>query len=107
MKNGRTPKHATANHGGGGNRNCENCTEKTGGLTGDDALSDARRLSCQVDDMRLGWLIDAWRNLSADVKGEILRLAGMQSEDLEDFNNVVEADALDRVGKSDDAAAQG
>ncbi len=62
-------------------------------------------MSCQVDDARLGWLIGVWPALADGLKEEILRHAGMRSDDLGDFNNMAETDALDWFRDSDGPAS--
>lgn len=58
-----------------------------------------------VSDPRLARLIGVWPALADGLKGEILRLAGMRSDDLDDVNNLAETDALDRFRNLDDDAS--
>ena len=53
----------------------------------DGAHSGARN---HVDDTWLARLIDVWPNLSDDVKGEILTLARLRADDVDDFYEVAE-----------------
>lgn len=50
-----------------------------------DAESDA---VCVVSDSRLARLIEVWPALAEDVKGEMLTLAGLRPDDVDDFNDV-------------------
>ena len=50
-----------------------------------DAESDA---VCVVSDPRLARLIEVWPALADDVKGEMLTLAGLRPDDVDDFNDV-------------------
>ncbi len=50
-----------------------------------DAESDA---VCVVTDPRLARLIEVWPALADDVKGEMLTLAGLRPDDVDDFNDV-------------------
>lgn len=49
-----------------------------------------------VSDPRLAWLIDVWPALAEDVKGEMLMLAGLRPDDVDDFNGVDVGDDHDR-----------
>ncbi len=50
-----------------------------------DAESDA---VYGVSDPRLARLIEVWPALAEDVKGEMLTLAGLRPDDVDDFNNL-------------------
>ena len=39
------------------------------------------------DDLRLRWLIDAWPTLGEVTRDAIVKLAGLRSDDVEDFND--------------------
>jgi hypothetical protein len=56
--------------------------EKSGAHSG--ARGDADAILADRNDPRLLWLNDAWPALGEDVKGEILRLAGYDVDDLDD-----------------------
>jgi hypothetical protein len=63
----------------------------------DGAHSGARN---RVDDTWLARLIDVWPGLSDDVRGEILRLAGLRADDVDDLNGVGAAVALGTILES-------
>ena len=66
----------------------------------DSAHSGARN---HVDDTGLARLIDVWPALSDDVRGEMLTLAGLRPDDVDDLNDagVGVTPVAGRDGKSD------
>lgn len=72
-------------------------TGKPASLVSDGAHSGARN---QLDDTWLSQLVEVWPVLSDDLKREILALAGLRADDVDDLNDVTTALPLSAVPKS-------